>query len=212
MTLYHIMSDLHFEFGRRLELLRPLSSDVLVLAGDIGSQDDVDAICQRVGPGSVIRINGNHEYYTRGVLPEATRIASNVGGVPLRGATMWFPPTYESYLESGLRDFDYVSGGWVAHEFAADMCFLEHEPADVIVTHHLPHRRSIASEYANSPINCFFLNPLAMRKLHPKLWIHGHTHTRFDYVENDTRVVCNPLGYKSERTGFDPEFVVEVTP
>jgi calcineurin-like phosphoesterase family protein len=28
-----------------------------------------------------------------------------------------------------------------------------------------------------------------------KLWIHGHTHDDFDYVINQTRVVCNPRGY-----------------
>jgi hypothetical protein len=30
---------------------------------------------------------------------------------------------------------------------------------------------------------------------------NGHTHTAFDYVENGTRVVCNPRGYIDRRTG-----------
>ncbi|OXH93504.1 metallophosphoesterase, partial [Burkholderia multivorans] len=34
------------------------------------------------------------------------------------------------------------------------------------------------------------------------LWVHGHTHTSFDYVvEGGTRVVCNPRGYIHRRTG-----------
>jgi hypothetical protein len=33
------------------------------------------------------------------------------------------------------------------------------------------------------------------------LWIHGHTHTAFDYTVGNTRVVCNPRGYVHRRTG-----------
>ena len=32
------------------------------------------------------------------------------------------------------------------------------------------------------------------------LWIHGHTHTAFDYTVDGTRVVCNPRGYLDRRT------------
>ena len=42
------------------------------------------------------------------------------------------------------------------------------------------------------------------------LWIHGHTHTVFDYVVSGTRIVCNPRGYPKEPTGFRPDFVVTV--
>ena len=42
------------------------------------------------------------------------------------------------------------------------------------------------------------------------LWIHGHTHTFFDYVVSGTRVVCNPRGYPGEPTGFVADFVVTV--
>ena len=27
------------------------------------------------------------------------------------------------------------------------------------------------------------------------VWIHGHTHESCDYVEQGTRVLCNPRGY-----------------
>jgi hypothetical protein len=36
----------------------------------------------------------------------------------------------------------------------------------------------------------------------PDLWIHGHTHSSFDYALGKTRVIVNPYGYKD----------VEVTP
>jgi hypothetical protein len=37
-----------------------------------------------------------------------------------------------------------------------------------------------------------------------QLWIHGHTHSSFDYVVAGTRVVCNPRGY-ARGLGSDPE-------
>ena len=44
------------------------------------------------------------------------------------------------------------------------------------------------------------------------LWVHGHTHTSFDYVLLGTRVVCNPRGYipYEPNPDFDPRCVVEV--
>ena len=32
----------------------------------------------------------------------------------------------------------------------------------------------------------------------PKLWIHGHSHDRCDYLLRKTRVVANPLGYPND--------------
>ena len=47
---------------------------------------------------------------------------------------------------------------------------------------------------------------------HPQiaLWSHGHTHHCFDYTVGDTRIVCNPLGYPGERSGFNPDCVVDI--
>lgn len=35
---------------------------------------------------------------------------------------------------------------------------------------------------------------------------HGHTHTPFDYLIGDCRVICNPSGYPGQDTGFNPNF------
>jgi calcineurin-like phosphoesterase family protein len=80
--------------------------------------------------------------------------------------------------------------------------FLMTSGADIIVSHHTPSLRSIHPRYANTPYNSSFSNDmeeeiLAMKKP-PKLWIHGHTHDRFDYMIGETRVICHPRGYKDE--------------
>jgi predicted phosphodiesterase len=45
-----------------------------------------------------------------------------------------------------------------------------------------------------------------------KLWVHGHTHRNWDYMINETRVICNPYGYWGYDTNkdFDRELIVEV--
>jgi hypothetical protein len=48
------------------------------------------------------------------------------------------------------------------------------------------------------------------------LWVHGHTHSSFDYLLNGTRVVCNPRGYPLRRQGgfenpdFNASFAVDL--
>ena len=45
-----------------------------------------------------------------------------------------------------------------------------------------------------------------------KLWVHGHMHNSLDYVERNTRVVCNPRGYVpfEPNPDFNPSLVVDV--
>lgn len=96
------------------------------------------------------------------------------------------------------------SRAWLERELA--------EPFDgttIVVTHHAPHRASLAARYADDPASAGFVSHLPTLVRKPvALWIHGHTHTAFDYVSNGTRVVCNPRGYISRRTGAleNPQF------
>ena len=80
----------------------------------------------------------------------------------------------------------------------------------VVITHFAPHPGSIAPAYANHPDNPGFVVNLQSMMGRAPLWIHGHTHTFFDYVVSGTRVICNPRGYPGEPTGFRPDFVVSV--
>lgn len=80
----------------------------------------------------------------------------------------------------------------------------------VVITHFAPHPNSIAPAFRDHPANPGFIIDLERLMGRAALWIHGHTHTRFDYRVNGTRVVSNPRGYPKEVTGFVPDWVVEV--
>jgi predicted phosphodiesterase len=83
----------------------------------------------------------------------------------------------------------------------------------VVVTHHLPHRRSIHPKYEGSPLNPGFASDLSdLMGSGVSLWIHGHTHESFNYVVSGTRVVCNPRGYSPMElnASFDPALTVDL--
>ena len=62
-------------------------------------------------------------------------------------------------------------------------------------------------------MSTFYLEPL-IKAHQPDLWIHGHTHTSFDYRVGRCRVLCNPRGYRlshmpvPENQAFDAARVV----
>jgi predicted phosphodiesterase len=80
----------------------------------------------------------------------------------------------------------------------------------VVITHFAPHPLSIAPFYAKHPANPSFVLDLEEMMGRAALWIHGHTHTRFDYRVRGTRVVCNPRGYPGEPTDFRPDWTIHL--
>jgi Calcineurin-like phosphoesterase len=84
----------------------------------------------------------------------------------------------------------------------------------VVVTHHCPHALSVAEIYKDDLLTPAFASDLSAMivKHQPALWLHGHTHTSFDYRVGVTRVVCNPhgYGYGVENPAFDSALVIEI--
>lgn len=93
------------------------------------------------------------------------------------------------------------------------------EPFDgptVVVTHHAPHRNSLAPRYAAEWASGGYITEMLPEFFEvPVLWVHGHTHDSFDYQVGGCRVVSNPRGYLNwhgefENRQFDPGLVVEI--
>lgn len=90
----------------------------------------------------------------------------------------------------------------------------------VVVTHHAPHRKSVADRYRKDwltpafvtdlPSSFFNGEPIWVEGLRhysggPALWVHGHTHTSFDYACGNCRVIANPRGYRCASGAFENE-------
>lgn len=85
----------------------------------------------------------------------------------------------------------------------------------VVVSHMAPSMRSVAPEYAADPVSAAFASNLDSMVEKADVWIHGHTHTSFDYQLGRCRVVANPLGYLmrgggAENQNFNPNFTIQL--
>jgi len=167
-----IFSDLHLEFlgPHELEFIDSLDKegvDVAVVAGDLCQKGflryAIEELCKQYP--EVVYVSGNHEYYRLGppelheLLGSLQASLSNlhwlqnteveIGGVRFAGTTLWFrdDPGNLTYEEM-LSDFWLIRGfkPWVYEENARALEFLEAEVplADVVVTHHMPSKQSIA--------------------------------------------------------------------
>lgn len=119
----------------------------------------------------------------------------------------------------------WVDRDWLRRELEAG-----HSGPTVVVTHHAPHRRSLAKRYRSNWVAPAFASDLPEalfggesmwvggKKQHtggPALWVHGHTHTAVDYQVASCRVLSNARGYRMrdsawENRQFDPGLVVKL--
>lgn len=172
-----LISDVHFEFGFRPEVILHRGEDVLVIAGDfhVGSyavmvylRDYFDGY-----PVPIVYVPGNHEYYGTSIrdFDNALKLFNmpnfyylnpgiqKIGDVTFIGATGWtnFRNDRIAQLACAQRISDfYKIKGW-----SGDLCALKHvehfkyiwnayaavEGKKVVVTHFLPAIECIDAEY-----------------------------------------------------------------
>ncbi len=239
-----VMSDLHLEMrlGWR-DLVAKIpegAADVLVLAGDIvcfdqqrGSVSMLRALTEKA-PATVM-VLGNHEHWHQDFDQARERAASacaqtgvhlldadtvTLAGQRFVGGTLWFPEDplaaphrhvmTDFHVIGRFEERVYDENRRCADFLASTVC-----DTDVVITHHLPSRRSVAPQYQSGPasqLNAFFVGDCegTIARAQPRLWIHGHTHVPFDYAIGATRVLCNPIGYPRESHETGLGLVVDV--
>lgn len=82
--------------------------------------------------------------------------------------------------------------------------------ATIIVTHHAPSVLSVAERWRKDILSAAYVSRLDgfVAESGAALWVHGHTHSSFDYRLGNTRVVCNPRGFVE--WARNPEFKVDL--
>lgn len=83
----------------------------------------------------------------------------------------------------------------------------------VVLSHHAPLVASLDARFAGNLSNSAYASDLSklIAAGRPDYWIHGHIHQARDYIEAETRIICNPRGFSNdERNGFRPGLVVNI--
>ncbi|MDR3453340.1 MAG: metallophosphoesterase [Rhodoferax sp.] len=170
--------------------------------------------------------------------------AVDIAGLRFLGCTLWTDFAYlgehrqeEAMFEAerGLADYRVIGVAGPDQRLSARLSMERHlasrawlttelmrgDPRrTVVVTHHYPHRRSTAPQFASDVLTPAFGSHLPVELLlRASLWIHGHTHSSCAYRLGDSRrsvrVVCNPRGYpyawlsdEMENAEFNPGLLV----
>ncbi|MFI8384924.1 metallophosphoesterase family protein [Pseudomonas sp. NPDC079086] len=143
---------------------------------------------------------------------------SATGNKPLASITAQSMMNYYRQIRAG-EHYRRIKPGDFADKALKTRSWLQSKLAEpfpgqtVVITHHAPLMRSLAENphsgghldaaYANEWIDLMGGDRVA-------LWVHGHSHTTVDYHEAGTRIVCNPRGYPGERTGFNPQLIINL--
>ena len=204
-------------------------AEVLILAGDVGEfhwwlmgLERIKALSEKYE--HALYIAGNHDYYgttlaegdahfreVEAEIPNFHFLEQDIleiNDVKFAGCSLWFREDPSGWIyEKWMNDFSYIKQfkPAVYDRNEGSQSFLRQLPHDigVVITHHLPTRHSVHEKYTGDACNRFFLCGIddVILELQPKVWIHGHTHIPFDYRMDDTRILCNPMGYPRENPG-----------
>lgn len=151
-----------------------------------------------------------------------------VGDTSFICATLWTDynggnPVIMNIVRNALNDYRYIRTGnfgepyirrinphdifnehMISKQFIFDNIAKEKAAGQkvVVVTHHAPSTLSVHPDYQGDPVNWGYVSDLwyKIADASPNLWLHGHTHTSFDYMIENTRVVTNPRGYATKRS------------
>jgi predicted phosphodiesterase len=124
-------------------------------------------------------------------------------------------PEYEPWRQK-LAPLDTMSDHRRAVEFIFPEIVKQKEDGKkvVVVTHHLPSFQSIHESRKGDELNGAYASELFedIADTKPDVWIHGHTHDSSDYMLADTRVICNPRGYKGHELNrnFKHDLTIEI--
>ncbi|WP_350647269.1 metallophosphoesterase family protein [Pseudomonas sp. HY13-MNA-CIBAN-0226] len=108
-----------------------------------------------------------------------------------------------------LRPDDLIAKSKAAHAWLTQELEKPFNGQTVVVTHHAPALDHVGDELPEDLIAAY-ANDWSELLGKADLWVYGHTHVAADFIKNGCRVVSNPRGYPSQKTGFDPNFLIEI--
>ena len=112
--------------------------------------------------------------------------------------------SYRLLCASGLIAKSSAALAWLTQELEKPF-----DGKTVVVSHHAPALDHVGDDHPDNLIAAY-ANDWPELLGRADLWIYGHTHVAADFLKNGCRVVSNPRGYPNQKTGFDPNLLIEI--
>lgn len=148
--------------------------------------------------------------------------------VSVHGTTLWTNidkgnPVAVSEVSRRMNDYNFIEKEFgvnirafnTIEEFTKSMKFLDSAiikfHKNVVVTHHHPTNLGLDPRYGNDILSFGYhsdLSEFILDRPEIKAWCSGHIHRKTDVTIGDTRIMCNPRGYRHESIArtFTPLF------
>ena len=119
-------------------------------------------------------------------------------------------PIYKTiHLPDRFKVEDSVTQHYRTLSYIREVTAEQHDRKFVVISHHAPSEQSCHPRYAGDGLNAAYYSDLftfVEDRPQIKAWVHGHTHTEFDYQLAETRVLCHPRGYAGYEVHRDAPF------
>lgn len=101
-----------------------------------------------------------------------------------------------SYFKSSFDPFKYFED-----EYNKLQRINDYDNIDIMISHYIPMHSLIDPKYTDDLSSTFYCfdGHKDVQRINPKIWVFGHTHVGVDNTLENTRFICNPLGYPGER-------------
>lgn len=156
-----------------------------------------------------------------------------IEGIRILGCTLWskLNPLQQQDAMRLIKDYTHIRRkqtylpirGWHTDQWHAEErqwlkeklgdVFRDGKPEEtvVVMTHHAPCPLSIPEKYREHKMNAVYASDLSslFYEFDVDYWVHGHIHSKSDYMIGNTRFLANPRGYPHEKIDFSP-FKIEI--
>jgi predicted phosphohydrolase len=209
-------------------------ADVLILAGDIAvGWSNVQHVIKQFHDKHIIFVPGNHEYYNHTMLEMNDLLFTrpnvhvlNPGSITIEditfiGATLWTnfgeDPLASMAATSMINDFRLISRFNPINAkrlFDQEFDFIKQQYEQtkgkkIIVTHFMPCIELVHPKWGASILNKYFANNLSdwVSNLTDATWCFGHTHDSIQAQIGETKLYCNPKGYRGENPVYQRQLI-----
>lgn len=204
----------------------------LAVLGDISPNANTRKIFfEKIKPfwKKIFFVPGNHDYWNEWNGMQYSdeinsKMANDVGiilmqmnefvidDIVILGATLWSDQSFEcktlinDYEKIKKIEFQDIKNLHLQHKNWFENKIKMYKNKKIIcLSHHVPSYSVCQEKDLNDPISSAYYSNCDSLVEKVFLWAHGHTH----HAKHDGKIVCNPIGYPSEKTNYNLSYIID---